>query len=129
MDLLDDEPDTPPSALSAYRSPEVLGLAAFALSLSALFGFGLLSGSILLSVYDGPPSEGRQIAAALLGAALAGIPMLMGLDATRHLLDDDPVWVSAVARAAVLLGGLVILLRLAHTLVAVLSDNPGYVTY
>ena len=127
--MLDDEPDSRPSTLSAYRSPEVLGLAGFALAVSALLGFGLLSGNILLSVFDGQPSEGRQIAAALLGAALGGVPLLMGLDATRHLLDDDPLWVSAVARAAVLLGAVVIVLRLAHTAAALLGDNPGYAVY
>lgn len=127
--MLDDGPDSSPSALSAYRSPEVLGLAGFALAVSALLGFGLLSGNLLLSVFDGPPSQGRLVAAGLLGAALGGVPLLMGLDATRHLLEDDPLWVSAVARAAVLLGAAVIVLRLAHTAAAALTDNPGYALY
>lgn len=119
------------SRMSGYRTPEVLGLAAFALGLAALLGFGLLSGNIVLALSDGagPPSRSLQLLAGLVGAALGAIPLILGLEATRQLLEDDPLWVSAVARAAVVLGGIVVLLRLFHVLVQSLSDGGQYVGF
>lgn len=126
----DDGPDVS-TGLSSYRTPEVLGLAAFALGLVTLLGFGLLSGQVVLALADqaGPPSQALQVLAGLTGAALASIPLLLGLEATRLLLEDDPLWVSAVARAAVVLGAIGVLLRLGHVLVQSLADNPSYVGF
>lgn len=114
--------------LSSYRSPEVLGLAAFALGVVALLGFGLLSGQVVLALSDRPgtPNQTLQVLAGLAGAALAAIPLLMGLEATRQLLEDDPLWVSAVARAAVVLGAVAVLLRLAHVVVVAMAGGPSY---
>lgn len=125
---MDDDRLEQPRPLSDYRSPEVLAPTAFALAVAALLGgFGLLSGSIVLALTDASqPSQAANVLAALLGAALAAIPLLMGLEAVRNLLEDDPLWVSALARASVLLGGIVVLLRLAHTLVYLLGDGPAY---
>jgi hypothetical protein len=116
------------STPSSYRAPEVLGLAAFALGLAALLGFGLLSGQVVLALAEqsGPPTKTLQVLAGLTGAALAAIPLLLGLQATRLLLDDDPLWVSAVSRAAVLLGAVAVLLRLGHVLIAALADSPSF---
>ena len=132
MDLLDDDLDAPPSRLDSYRSPEVLAPAGFAIAVAALLGYGLLSGTILLVITAdgaGVPSNGAQAAAGLLGAALAAIPFLMGLEAVRNLLEDDPLWVRGLARATVLLGGFVVLLRLAHTAIVALAENPQYFGY
>lgn len=74
-----DEDVAPAAGLSGYRTPEVLGLAAFALAV----------------------------------AALGTIPLLLGLEAVRLLLEDDPLWVSAVTRGAVVLAVVVVVLRLA----------------
>ena len=118
------------SRLSGYRTPEVLGLAAFGLGIAALLGFGLLSGNIVLALSDaGPPTRGIQLLAGLLGAALVAIPLILGLEATRQLLEDDPLWVSAVARAAVVLGAVVVVLRLFHVLVQALSDGGQYIGF
>ncbi len=124
--LTEDDVDTG-TPLSSYRSPEVLGLAAFALAVVALLGFGLLSGQVLLALADqsGPPSQTLQVLAGLTGAALAAVPLLLGLEATRLLLEDDPLWVSAVARAAVVLGAAAVLLRLGHVLIQALADSPS----
>ena len=128
MDLDDEQVLEPDGALAGYRTPEVLAPAAFALALASLLGFGLLSGSIVLSLSTGvgPPSPTLQALAGLLGAALAAIPLLMGLEAVRHLLDDDPLWVSGLARASVLLGAVVVTLRLLHTLAYAVGENPQY---
>lgn len=116
------------SHLSGYRTPEVLGLAAFALGVVALLGFGLLSGQVLLALADGPGPPGRtlQVLAGLTGAALAAIPLLLGLEATRLLLDDDPLWVAAVARGAVVLGAVAVLLRVGHVVVQSLAEQPSF---
>ena len=128
MEPLQDDLVEHDSTPSGYRTPEVLGLAAFALGLATLLGFGLLSGQVVLALapQGGPPSQTLQVLAGLTGAALAAIPLLLGLEATRQLLDDDPLWVAAVARAAVVLGGAAVLLRLAHGAIAAMADNPGF---
>ena len=126
--LTDDDDLVESSTGSGYRTPEVLGLAAFALGVVALLGFGLLSGQVVLALTDqpGPPSPTLQVLAGLTGAALAAIPLLLGLEATRLLLDDDPLWVSAVARGAVVLGATAVLLRLGHVVIQALADSPAY---
>lgn len=131
MDLLDDEQDAEPGRFEAYRAPEVLAPAGFALAVASLLGYGLLSGNIVVVLASGgsaPPSTQVQVAAGLVGAALAAIPFLMGLEAVRQLLEDDPLWVRGLARATVVVGGLVVLLRLAHALATALADGPylGY---
>lgn len=127
METLPDD-ELEPRTLSAYRSPEVLGLAAFALGVVALLGFGLLSGQVLLALSDQPgaPSQTLQVLAGLVSAALAAIPLLMGLEATRQLLEDDPLWVSAVARGAVVLGAVAVVLRLGHALIQALAGSPSF---
>ena len=119
------------SRLDSYRNPEVLGLAGFALAVASLLGFGVLNGTIvlILAAGEGPPSTGVQVAAGLLGAALAAIPLLLGMEAVRNLLEDDPVWVSGVARAAVLLGAIVVVLRLLQTAAQAISNGSPYVNY
>lgn len=116
----------------SYRAPEVLAPAGFAIALAALLGYGLLSGTILLVLTagdNGQQGAGAQVATGLLGAALAAIPLLMGLEAVRNLLEDDPLWVRGLARATVLLGGFVVLLRLLHTAAVAVADNSQYFGY
>jgi len=125
--LTDDDLDEQESRLSGYRTPEVLGLAAFALGLVAVLGFGLLSGQVVLALAEQPgPSQTLQVLAGLTGAALAAIPLLLGLEATRLLLDDDPLWVSAVSRGAVVLGAVAVLLRLGHVVIQALAESPSF---
>jgi len=126
--LTDDDLDEQESRLSGYRTPEVLGLAAFALGLVAVLGFGLLSGQVVLALAEqpGPPSQALQVLAGLTGAALAAVPLLLGLEATRLLLDDDPLWVAAVSRGAVVLGAVAVLLRLGHVAIQGLAKTPSF---
>lgn len=93
METLTDHEDLEQDGrLSSYRPPEVLGLAAFALGVAAVPGFGLLSGQVLMALGgQGGPSQTLQVLAGLVSAALAARPLLMGLEATRLLLEDDPL--------------------------------------
>ena len=127
----DDSSALEPDRFRSYWTPEVLGLAGFAMAVASMLGFGVLSGGIVyaLSTEAGPPSDALRLAAGLVGAAFATIPLLLGLEAVRNLLEDDPLWVAAVARATVLLAGIVVFLRLAQTLAQTLADGAGYVNY
>jgi hypothetical protein len=124
--------DEEPGNGSLYTAPEVLAPAGFALALASLLGFGLMTGNVLLALSDaqqGPPSALLQVLAGLLGAALGVVPLVMGLIAVRDLLEDDPLWVSGLARATVILGAIVVVLRLFHTAVAALSGGSPYFGY
>ena len=127
----DDDLDLPQRRFEGYRTPEVLAPAGFALAVASLLGFGVLNGSIvlILAAGDGAPSTAVQVAAGLLGAALAAIPFILGLEAVRHLLADDPVWLVGLSRATVLLGAIVVILRLLQTLAQAIAGGSPYVTY
>ena len=131
MDLLDDEPDAPPSRLEPYTRPEVLGIAAFVLAVASLLGFGVFNGSIVLILTEtnGPPSSAAMVGAGLLGVALASLPVWMGLAAVRNLLEDDPLWTAAVARAAVLVGLVAVVMRLATTAAQAAGGGSHFITY
>jgi hypothetical protein len=122
----DDELDPQPDRFRSYWTPEVLGLVGFALAVGSMLGAGVLSGAILAALgteagTQTPPSV--QVLAGLLGAAFAALPLLLGLEAVRNLLEDDPLWVAALARATVLLAGIVVFLRLAQTLAQTVSEG------
>jgi len=93
-----------------------------------VLGFGLLSGQVVLALAEqpGPPSQALQVLAGLTGAALAAVPLLLGLEATRLLLEDDPLWVSAASRGAVALGAVAVLLRLGHVAIQALAQTPSF---
>ena len=122
----DDAVDPEPDRFRSYWTPEVLGLVGFALAVGSLLGSAALSGGILAALATDPgtpTTDGVRLAAGLLGAAFAAIPLLLGLEAVRNLLEDDPLWVAAIARATVLLAGIVVFLRLAQTLAQAVSGG------
>ena len=125
-DTKDDQLDPQPDRFRSYWTPEVLSLVGFALAVGSMLGAGVLSGGILAALGTDPNmqvSDTVQVLAGLLGAAFAAIPLLLGLEAVRNLLEDDPLWVAALARATVLLAGIVMFLRLAQTLAQAVSDG------
>ena len=71
----------------------------------SLAGFGLLNGSPYLpaAFQDGPPERSTLVLTALLGAALALLPMGLGVWALRRLPDGSPS--RTTAGAAVLVAG------------------------
>lgn len=97
---------------------------------ATLGSFGVLNGTTYVQVYgDRPgPDDSRQLLAGLLGAALSCIPVLLGLLATRRTSADDPSWVLPVARGAVLVASIAVVLRVVAALLAG-STSDAFFSY
>jgi uncharacterized protein YacL len=89
-------------------------------------GLGLLNGSLYLFTYIASDADYKtqNVLAALLGAAFAIIPVILGWRVSARVLDTDPRWVSALARSAVILGLLSLVLRLVIAVVAASAHDP-----
>ena len=100
------------TVVRAVTAPEALGLAALVLAVVSLLGMGLLNGIAYLSLsFDqGQPERPSLVAVALLGAALALLPVGLGVWALRRLPDESPY--RTIAGAAVVVAGVSVLLRL-----------------
>lgn len=109
-----------------YGAPEVQALTAFVLGVATLFGYGLLSGSTYLFQYvANEPQKTRVVLSALLGALLALLPIWLGWRAAARTLPGDARWIGTLARAAVLLGLLSLVLRLILAVIAAASGEPA----
>jgi hypothetical protein len=108
-----------------FGAPEVQALVAFVLSLLSVTGFGVLNGAayvfMSLSATD---YKSRNIVAALLGAAFALLPVVLGWRVSARALDSDARWVATFARAAVILGLLALVLRLLLAVLAAGAQDP-----
>jgi uncharacterized membrane protein len=108
-----------------YGAPEVQALVAFVLGVATLWGFGLLNGSTFLFQYvAGEPQKTRLVLAAALGALFALAPIWLGWRAAARTLESDPRWVGTLARAAVLLGVIALVLRLVIAVIVAGSSEP-----
>lgn len=123
--------DRSPAPPSRYAAASVLALAAFVLAVASLLGFGLLNGSSFIAPAfdDVGPQDQTAVLSGLLGAALALLPVGLGLRAVAVLDDDDPDWTATLARAAVVVAGASIALRLAVTLVQATTDSAVFVRF
>ncbi len=110
-----------------YGAPEVLAVVAFVLSLVSLSGFGLLNGSyyFLPYIHTAEGQKTRLVLAALLGAVFALLPIWLGWRAAARCLVTDARWIATLARAAVLLGLLSLLLRLVLSVAAAGATDPN----
>jgi hypothetical protein len=127
----DDELDDPwHDQISAfadeYGAPDVQSIVALILAIGSLSGYGLLSGSAYVFPYlsDGTDKT-RLILSGLVGAALAVAPIWLGWRAAARTLVSDPRWVGMVARAAVLLGLISLVLRLVITVISAATSDPN----
>jgi hypothetical protein len=109
-----------------YGAPDVQALVAFVLGVGSLWGFSLLNGSVFfyLSVGPGDSVKTANVLSALLGAAFALLPVVLGWRASARVLDSDPRWVPTAARAAVILGLLAVVLRLVVAVLAAAAQDP-----
>lgn len=109
----EDEQGSGSVVLQAAGAPEALALASLVLAVVSLVGLGLLNGSPYLpqAFSAGEPLQRTLVTAALLGAALALLPLALGAVALRRLPDDSG-W-RPFAGAGVLVAGVSVLLRLA----------------
>ena len=108
--------------------PAALAIGAVVIASLSLGGFGLLNGSnYVLPLTQGMSSTARTVLAGLLGAALALVPVVLGVMARGRTRPGDPAWVARLAQAGVLLGGAAFVLRLVATAVsAVQVADSGY---
>ncbi|MDT7536865.1 MAG: hypothetical protein QOI82_450 [Actinomycetota bacterium] len=127
----DDEFDDPwhdqiAAAGETFGAPEVQSLVAFVLSLLSMTGIGVLNGAayVFTSLSSETDYKSRNIVAALLGAAFALLPVVLGWRVSARVLDSDARWVATFARAAVILGLLALTLRLVLAVVAATAHDP-----
>lgn len=129
----DDELDDPwhdhiAEATDSFGAPDVQAVVAFVLGIVTLLGYGLLSGAPYF-FFATPSADDdfrtRNVLAALLGAAFALIPIVLGWRASARVLTSDPRWAGTLARAAVVLGLLALVLRLVLAVVAAGADDPA----
>jgi hypothetical protein len=127
----DDELDDPwhdqlVATSETFGAPEVQSLVAFVLSLLSVTGIGVLNGAAyaFTSLSSATDYKSRNIVAALLGAAFALLPIVLGWRVSARVLDTDPRWVATFARAAVVLGLLALVLRLVLAVVAASAHDP-----
>lgn len=118
-DAFDDDDDlryVPRPTGPGVGDPAALAVAALVLGTLSLGGFGLLNGAnYVLPFTEGQSSTTRTVLAGLLGAALALVPVVLGSVASRRTHPGDPAWVPRLAQAAVLVGGIAVVLRLVAT--------------
>jgi len=129
---LDDEPLDDPwhdqleAAQDTYGSPEVLALVALVLAIGSTFGFGVLNGSVYIAPFlNAGPSHSALVTGALLGAALALVPIWLGWRVSSRTLAGDAAWVSVAARAALVLGLISLLLRLIVAVLQAAHHDPS----
>ena len=107
------------SAVTRSADPAALAVAAVVLATVSLTGAGLLNGSnYVLPFTQGAPSTARVVGSGLVGALLAGVPVLLGRTAQRRTHPGDPAWVPRIAQAGVVLGAIAVVLRLVVTATA-----------
>ena len=108
--------------------PAALAVGALVIGTLSLAGLGLLNGAnYIYPLTDGMSSAGRAVLAGLLGAAFALAAVVMGSLAGRRTHPGNPVWVSRIAQAGVLLAGVAFVLRLVATAIAAVEvTNSGY---
>ena len=134
MDILEsnaygDDPDPAPEQDDTWTHPKTLGLTALALAVLALFGAGAMRGAsytLLLGDSGFQPQDDTKhllIAGAFVSAALALIPVLLARLGLARLVPDDGPWAGHVLRAALLLGGLAVLLDLVRALMALVNGD------
>ena len=125
-DLEDPWHDSIVEATATFGAPEVQSLLAFVLAVLSIGGFSLLNGTTYLFVELSAEDNyrTRSVLAALLGAAFALLPIVLGWRASARVLVTDAKWIATLARTAVLLGLLSLLLRLVLAVIAAGSHDP-----
>ena len=131
IDAADDELDGPwhesiVEARETYGAPEVTALLGFVLAVASVFGFGLMNGTTYTAPFlTGGQSKTTLVIGLLVGAALALIPTWLGWRTTAQALPDDPRWVLALGRTALLLGLGSVALRLVIAVIQASHDGPS----
>ena len=123
-----------------FGDPTTLAFVAFPLAVASVLGAQVFRG-LSYSVAVAPAAATTFTAAqdasdgstayivigAFLTAAFSLIPLALGLRGLRRVIDDDPTWLAGLLRAAVVLAGLSLVLRLlmAFILAIKIAGGPG----
>ena len=112
--------------VQAVLTPEALALASLVLAGVSLTGFGLLNGSPYLpsAFQDGPPGRTVLVLTALLGAALALLPLALGVWALRRLPDGSSS--RTTAAAGVVVASVSVVLRLVIAARTAADESVSY---
>ncbi len=112
----DDLPYVPRPTGLGVGDPAAMAIAALVVGTLSLSGLGLMNGSnYVLPFTQGESSTTRTVLAGLLGAAIAGAAVVLGLVASKKAHPGDPAWVPRIAQAGVLVAGVAVVLRLVAT--------------
>lgn len=145
-DILGDAPDpesdfeVEETGAGFFGEPTTLAFVAFPLAVASVLGAQVFRG-LIYSVAFAPASATNFSAAqdatsgstayivigAFLTAAFSLIPLALGLRGLRRVIDEDPTWLAGLLRAAVVLAGLSLVLRLlmAFILAIKIAGGPG----
>ena len=109
-----------------FGAPEVQSLVAFVLAVLCLGGRGLVQGGnyLFISLSAESDLKTRNIVSAVLSAAFTLLPIVLGWRVSARVLATDPRWVAALARAAVILGLLALVLDLVLAVLAAGAQDP-----
>lgn len=122
----------------AFSHPGTLGLVAFVLAILTLMGTRAFEGA-LYTVAFGPHDNGLGeitgsrhayvVAAAVLAALFALVPLVLARIAQSRLIPDDGVWTAHLVRAATVLGAISFVLAVVRVLVALSLDETRSLYY
>ena len=118
------------SVLRDLVAPEALALASLVLAVVSVLGIGLLNGSPYLpSLFsaDGPTDSSVLVLAALLGAALALLPVALGVVALRRLPVDSAS--RTTAAAGVLVAAVSFVLRVVLAVRNAVDDSAQFTQF
>ena len=125
-DVLEDPwHDSISEAQDTFGAPPVLAVVSFVLSVLSLAGLGVLNGTTYTLPFASAGSpRGALVAGALLGALLALLPLVLGWRAASRVLAEDAAWVATLARSAILLALVSVVLRLVIAVVTATHTDP-----
>jgi hypothetical protein len=125
-DELDSPWDDDDGGAEIFGTPEVGAVVAFVLAVCSFTGFGLMNGTPYIAPFLNSPTERKTlVAGAIVGAALALVPVIVAWRVIARTLDDDPPWIVTLARTAVILGLASSVLRLFIAVLTAFQDDPG----
>ena len=117
------------TTLETFLHPGVLGLTALVLAVLSLFGAAVLRGSSYTLMFVGvrnvlEDDRGPLVAAGLVTALIALLPVLIARLGIGRLVPDDAAWCGHVLRSAYLLGALSFVLALVRVLLVAAASHP-----
>lgn len=118
-----------------WAHPATLAVTSFALAMLVMLGASVFRGILYVGPFTSSPdfssSDGPGdlktplVVAAFLSAAFSLLPLLLAVRGLRLLVPRDPSWCAPLLRAAAVLAGLSLLLRLLVAVLALTDDDSS----